>query len=115
MQRDDAVKSALCDAVLEFLSAAVHTVLKARNVYTAELFENRRLYGISVSQCRHPDVCLYVSTVLGNLKVGASVQAAVFMLLRVFFDFYISVLGLLVVLSSLLLASICYSCCCCWY
>jgi hypothetical protein len=72
MQRDDPVKSALIDAVLEFLSAAVHTVLKARNVYSAELFENRRLYGISVSQCRHPDVCLYVGTVLGNLKVGGS-------------------------------------------
>lgn len=71
MQRDDAVKSALCDAVLEFLSAAVHTVLKARSTYSPELFENRRLYGISVSQCRHPDVCLYVGTVLGNLKVSS--------------------------------------------
>uniref|UniRef100_A0A383V794 HORMA domain-containing protein n=1 Tax=Tetradesmus obliquus TaxID=3088 RepID=A0A383V794_TETOB len=68
MQRDDAVNSALCDAVLEFLSATVHTVLKARSIYSPELFENRRLYGISVSQCRHPDVCLYVGTVLGNLK-----------------------------------------------
>jgi hypothetical protein len=71
MQRDEAVRSALADAVLEFLSAAVHTVLKARNIYSAELFENKRLYGISVSQCRHPDVCLYISTVLRNLKVSS--------------------------------------------
>jgi hypothetical protein len=82
MQRDDPVKSALIDAVLEFLSAAVHTVLKARNVYSAELFENRRLYGISVSQCRHPDVCLYIRTVLGNLKVGGNISMHTSVLLQ---------------------------------
>lgn len=70
MQRaDDTIRKALLEAVLEFLEAAVHTVLKARHVYSPELFANRRLYGISVSQCRHPDVCLYIGTVLSNLKV----------------------------------------------
>jgi hypothetical protein len=60
----------LVSAVLEFLEAAIHTVLKSRNIYSPSLFENRRLYGISVSQCRHPGVCSYIGTVLGNLRVG---------------------------------------------
>lgn len=65
----------LVSAVLEFLEAAIHTVLKSRNVYSPSLFENRRLYGISVSQCRHPGVCSYIGTVLANLKVcGAAVK-----------------------------------------
>lgn len=62
----------LVSAVLEFLEAAIHTVLKSRNVYSPSLFENRRLYGISVSQCRHPGVCSYIGTVLANLKVRAA-------------------------------------------
>jgi len=60
----------LVPAVLEFLEAAIHTVLKARNVYSPALFENRKLYGITVSQCRHPGVCSYIGTVLSNLGVG---------------------------------------------
>lgn len=59
----------LVAAVVEFLEAAVHTVLKARSVYSPSLFDNRRLYGVTVSQCRHPGVCSYIATVLGNLKV----------------------------------------------
>jgi mitotic spindle assembly checkpoint protein MAD2B len=58
------------DALLEFFEAAVHTVLKSRNVYSPQLFENRRLYGISITKCRHPDVCTYISSVLINLKVS---------------------------------------------
>lgn len=60
----------LVPAILEFLEAAIHTVLKARNVYSPALFENRKLYGITVSQCRHPGVCSYIGTVLSNLGVG---------------------------------------------
>lgn len=58
------------DALLEFFEAAVHTILKSRQVYSPQLFENRRLYGISITKCRHPDVCSYISTVLTNLKVS---------------------------------------------
>jgi mitotic spindle assembly checkpoint protein MAD2B len=63
-------KDDLVAVTLEFLEAAIHTVLKSRNVYSPHLFENRKLYGISVSQCRHPGVCSYIGTVLGNLKVS---------------------------------------------
>jgi hypothetical protein len=56
-------------AVVQFLEAAVHTVLRARSVYSPSLFESRRLYGIVVTQCRHPGVCGYVGTVLSNLQV----------------------------------------------
>jgi mitotic spindle assembly checkpoint protein MAD2B len=62
---DDAVA-----VLLEFLEAAIHTVLKSRNIYSPSLFDNKKLYGISVSQCRHPGVCSYIGTVLGNLKVS---------------------------------------------
>lgn len=71
---NDKIESALAESLLEFLEAAVHTVLKGRNVYNPSLFDNRRLYGITVSQCRHPDVCSYIGTVLGNLKVGMSLS-----------------------------------------
>lgn len=60
-------------ALLEFLEAAVHTVLKSRNVYSPALFENKKLYGVSVSQCRHPGVCSYIGTVLSGLKVSSVV------------------------------------------
>jgi hypothetical protein len=55
-------------ALLEFLEAAVHTVIQ--RVYSPSLFENRKLYGVSVRQCRHPGVCSYIGTVLGSLKVS---------------------------------------------
>lgn len=71
---NDKIESALAESLLEFLEAAVHTVLKGRNVYNPSLFDNRRLYGITVSQCRHPDVCSYIGTVLGNLKVEMSLS-----------------------------------------
>lgn len=66
---NEKLENAVVDALLEFLEAAVHTLLKSRSVYSEQLFENRRLYGITVSQCRHPDVCSYIGTVLSSLKV----------------------------------------------
>eukprot|EP00877_Chromochloris_zofingiensis_P004296 jgi/Chrzof1/13868/Cz08g15180.t1 len=58
----------LVDAVCEFLEAAVHTTLWARSLYSTELFERQKLYGIIIRKCRHPEVCSYIASVLSNLK-----------------------------------------------
>lgn len=69
MRHEDEAASAL----LEFLEAAVHTVIQ--RVYSPSLFENRKLYGVSVRQCRHPGVCSYIGAVLGSLKVNTDAVA----------------------------------------
>lgn len=71
LRMSSAPNAALIDAICEFLEAAVHTVLRARGVYSADLFERQRLYGIAVSKARHPELCGYIASVIANLKVGA--------------------------------------------
>jgi len=56
----------ICDVYVEFLECYVHTILKARSIYPAIIFEQRIKYGISIWQCRHPDVNAYISRVLTN-------------------------------------------------
>ena len=46
----------LCD----FLEVATHTILKERNLYPAEIFSDRRCFGVPVSMARHPEVEAYV-------------------------------------------------------
>jgi hypothetical protein len=59
----------LADALLEFLEAAVHTVLHARGLYPQEVFERRRLYGSCLCpRARHPGVCAYVASALAALR-----------------------------------------------
>lgn len=60
--------AALIDALCEFLEAAVHTVLRARGLYSADLFESQRLYGIAVSKARHPELSNYIASAVANLK-----------------------------------------------
>lgn len=72
----------LADAVLEFLEAAVHTVLHARTLYPPEVFERRRLYGSCLCpRARHPGVCAYVASALAALRApllrGALQEVAV--------------------------------------
>ena len=50
----------LCD----FLEVATHTILKERNLYPAEIFSDRRCFGVPVSMARHPEVEAYVKKTL---------------------------------------------------
>jgi mitotic spindle assembly checkpoint protein MAD2B len=57
------------DVLLEFIEAVIHQVLFVRELYSADLFERRRLYGIAVRRARHPELCDYISEVVASLKV----------------------------------------------
>ena len=59
---------ALVDALCEFLEAAVHVSLRARGPYAPELFERRRLYGVSVARARHPELCAYIASAVGAAR-----------------------------------------------
>lgn len=59
----------LVDVLLEFLEALVHQVLFVRELYSPELFERQRLYGIAVRRARHPDLAAYISDAVAGLKV----------------------------------------------
>jgi hypothetical protein len=77
-----ALQLCMADALLEFLEAAVHTVLHARGLYPPELFERRRLYGSCLCpRARHPGVCAYVASALAALRApllrGALQEVAV--------------------------------------
>lgn len=54
--------------LLEFLEGAIHVLLYARGIYPSHLYEPRTLYGITVFQCRHPDVNAYIKKVLFHAK-----------------------------------------------
>lgn len=60
----------LVDVLLEFFEALVHQILFVRELYSPELFERQRLYGIAVRHSRHPDLNSYISEAVAGLKVG---------------------------------------------
>jgi hypothetical protein len=51
-----------------FLECSVHQILYARQIYFPALFEQRRYLGITVWQCRHPEVIGYVKRVFDNMR-----------------------------------------------
>lgn len=57
----DSVVEATAYCLVEFLEAAVHSILKSRQVYPSEIFERRCKYGIPVWMSRHPDLNTYIS------------------------------------------------------
>ena len=66
----------LCD----FLEVATHTILKERNLYPAEIFSDRRCFGVPVSMARHPEVEAYVKKTLKAVEpllASGSVEAVV--------------------------------------
>ena len=66
----------LCD----FLEVATHTILKERNLYPAEIFSDRRCFGVPVSIARHPEVEAYVKKTLKAIEpllASGSVEAVV--------------------------------------
>ena len=52
------------DVVCEFLEVAIHQLLYIRDLYPASVFGRRRMYGVSVKMCLHPEVAEYISKVL---------------------------------------------------
>ena len=56
-------------ALLEFTDCLIHQLLHLRKLYSADLFEKQRLYGIAVHRSRHPELNDYISTVVESLQV----------------------------------------------
>jgi hypothetical protein len=56
------------DVLIDFLEAAVHTVLHAREIYPPYIFELRNKYNVNVFKCKHPGVIDYIQRVLANSK-----------------------------------------------
>jgi mitotic spindle assembly checkpoint protein MAD2B len=59
----------LVDVLLEFLEALIHQVLFIRQLYSPELFERQRLYGIAVRRSRHPELNAYIADAVAGLRV----------------------------------------------
>ncbi|CAM9221434.1 unnamed protein product [Laminaria digitata] len=59
---------AMTEIVVDFMEAAVHTLLHARRVYPQDIFERRRKYGVPVWMSRHPDLNHYIFQVLLQAK-----------------------------------------------
>ena len=64
------------ELVCEFLEVVTHEILYLRKIYTREIFERERLYGIVVHKSRHPELNLYVSDALLSLKVSSQASYA---------------------------------------
>ena len=56
------------DILLEFIEGSLHAILYARGLYPSSLFEPRVMYGMTVFQCRHPDVNIYIKRILSLSK-----------------------------------------------
>lgn len=59
----------LCQLLLEFWEAAVHTILYARGLYQPQLFVRERLFRLAVHRARHPALISYIASALSELKV----------------------------------------------
>jgi len=57
------------EILLEFLEVFVHQVLTVRKLYSADVFERQRLYGIAVKRARHPELVNYIRETILSLKV----------------------------------------------
>lgn len=65
-----AANTQLVDTLLEFLEAFIHQVLFVRELYSPELFERQRLYGIAVRRARHPELSAYIADAVSGLRVS---------------------------------------------
>ena len=73
----------IADVLLEFLECAIHSILYTRKIYPSEIFEPRMKYQLTVQQCRHPDINLYIKQVLKEAKPLLSLGAVERLLLAV--------------------------------
>ena len=81
-----AIKGQMADAatrarhLCDFLEVATHTILKERNLYPAEIFSDKRCFGVPVSIARHPEVETYIKKTLRAVEpllASGSVEAVV--------------------------------------
>lgn len=61
-------KQGVADVLLEFIEAVIHQILFVRELYSPELFERQRLYGVAVRKARHPELSDYIHDVITSLK-----------------------------------------------
>lgn len=65
------VQADFCNVLCEFIEAAIHTTIHARQLYSPELFERCKIYNILfISKSRHPQLNQYISSVVAKLKVS---------------------------------------------
>lgn len=56
------------ELLLEVVEAIIHVIIGSRGIYPKESFSKRQLYGVPVYMSRHPELCVYISTVLANAR-----------------------------------------------
>ena len=69
------IKSELIQVLCEFLEGAIHTAVRARNIYNPEVFERQKLYNIFIGKSRNPQLNDYISSVVQNCKVRQTAGA----------------------------------------
>jgi hypothetical protein len=62
------ISGSLLEEIVDFVECWVHSILYARKIYPAVLFEQKRYQEISVWQSRHPDINAYIRRVIDNLR-----------------------------------------------
>mmetsp|Transcript_19289 Transcript_19289/g.53779 ORF Transcript_19289/g.53779 Transcript_19289/m.53779 type:complete len:200 (+) Transcript_19289:93-692(+) len=73
------------DRVAVFLEAWVHQIIYLRGLYSSELFERNKLFGIAVHKSRHPQLNSYISDLIDSLR-NAIASREVEKLVVVIFD-----------------------------
>lgn len=67
---DKELGPSLGDALFEYLEAALHATLHARNVYPEEMFEVRRVLDVPIRRSRHPSLNAYIHRVLAAARAA---------------------------------------------
>lgn len=65
----------LLEAICEYLEAVTHEILYRRAVYSPDIFERERLYGIALHKSRHPELNLYISDSILSIKVSLCLRS----------------------------------------
>lgn len=62
------LQAELAAVLAEFLEAAVHVTIRARNLYDPEAFERVRIYNTFIKKARHPQLAAYIASTAARLK-----------------------------------------------
>lgn len=60
----------IADILLEFIEAFFHQVIYVRQLYSHQIFEKTRLYGIVIQRARHPELHKYIHDIIADLKLS---------------------------------------------
>jgi hypothetical protein len=63
-------RAEVVQVLLEFLEGAIHTAVRARNIYNPEVFERQKLYNIFIGKSRNPQLNEYIASVVHNCRVS---------------------------------------------